>query len=333
MTGVEGAVIPLAQTAHVEQSLKGDADPRVQLESAAAIVARLGHDFNNILTGVIGFLELSLASMSPGYPEYDLIKEAHQSAQAGWRYTRLLSLFSKRTSGTATTLDLAGLVEEEAERFRKAWGGRPHLQLAVDKSLPPVCFERDAALHVLSALFENASEAIASGAGTVTLSAFRTELAEDLLHGYLGDLRPGSHIVVTVEDTGAGFSAEARDRVFVELFYTSKKRRFGLGLLTTYGILRNYRGGLKIEHLPAQGTRVHVLIPLALEPLGPTPESELPGPAHEIVRRSPDGSQGPLTANPVVRSKVGSEAGSSLKIKKCSEENPQLPATATSSSS
>jgi CheY-like chemotaxis protein len=98
---------------------------------------------------------------------------------------------------------------------------------------------------------------------------------------------------LVIEDTGAGFSKEAREKVFVEPFYTDKQQHRGLGLLTTYGILHNCKGGLRIEHRPESGTQIHVLIPLASESASAAPRSLSPAASCGTDSKGCDGPSGP----------------------------------------
>jgi CheY-like chemotaxis protein len=259
----DGAVSHEVQTTSVEQVRLSLTTQHERLEWMAAAVSRLGHDFNNILAGVMGFIELSMVNLPAESPIHPFLKEAFEAAQAGCTYTKQLSLFSKRSGAHWPGLDLAALITEECARHQGAWGAKTVLHLSLEDNLPPVCLDRERARHVLSALLTNAFEAIPEGVGSVIVSAVRSRVDRANAANYLGDVQNGTHVELIIEDTGAGFSAEAKDKVFVDLFYTGRQRHRGLGLLTSYGILHNCKGGIRIEHASESGTRVHVLIPTA----------------------------------------------------------------------
>jgi CheY-like chemotaxis protein len=151
-----------------------------------------------------------------------------------------------------------------------------HVSLPAD--LPPVAVEADALRQALAQLLDNAREAV-SGQGVVAVSARLTELDAADCEELLGSAAPGAHVELTVTDTGAGLSPEARRRLFHELFLSTKVRRRGLGLAVVYGILQTYRGALRFGPDPAQGTAVRLFLPAAAAPrggLGPTARGERP---------------------------------------------------------
>jgi CheY-like chemotaxis protein/two-component sensor histidine kinase len=254
----------------VEQMQPLPVDLHDRLEIAASVVNRMGHDFNNVLTGVMGFLELAMAGLPSGSASGSRLREAFEAAQAGCDYVKQLLLFSRRGRTSSGAADLAALAVEEVGRCKESWSEKPELRLVIPDGLPAPAIEAWQARYLIGALLTNAFEALPNGEGTIVVSATPTNLdATDRLN-YLGSPQSGLHAELVVEDNGTGFSAEARKRVFVEPFYTSKLRHRGLGLLTIYGILRNVQGGLRIEHQAGGGTKVHVLIPLAQRPAAKT---------------------------------------------------------------
>jgi CheY-like chemotaxis protein len=237
------------------------ADLHDRLENAALFVNRLGHDFNNVLTGVLGFLELALTEVPAESALGTRLKEAFDAAQVGCDYVKQLLLFSRRGRHSNGAADLAALAAEEVRRCKKSWGGKPVLRMTLPDGLPALCLEAWQVRYVIGALLANAFEALSGAEGTIVISARQTDLESRQRLDYLGSLQSGPHVEMTVEDNGPGFTAEARKKVFVEPFYTSKLRHRGLGLLTIFGILCNVQGGLRIEHLAGGGTKVYVLIP------------------------------------------------------------------------
>jgi CheY-like chemotaxis protein len=138
------------------------------------------------------------------------------------------------------------------------------LHLAVPDDLPPVAVDPEPLRQLLGHLLANAREAIAE-AGVVTLSARRTDLEELDCLDLLGNPMAGPHVELVVTDTGCGISPEARARLFLEPFFTTKPRHRGLGLAAVFGLLQSHRGGLRLGPTLEQGTAVRVFLPLAFE--------------------------------------------------------------------
>jgi CheY-like chemotaxis protein len=117
-------------------------------------------------------------------------------------------------------------------------------------------------------LLDNAREAI-SGPGVVALSARATELsAEDCLD-LIGRPSPGHFVEISVTDTGRGLSADVRQRLFRDVFFSTKPCHRGLGLAVVYGLLQTFGGGLRFGPDPAQGTAVHLFVPAYVNGSGP----------------------------------------------------------------
>jgi signal transduction histidine kinase/CheY-like chemotaxis protein len=231
-----------------------------RLEQAAGIVARLIHDFNNVLTGVLGFAELGLAQSSPGSSAYQFLNEAYQAAQQGSALANQIALFSRRSPTRPGSTALARLVGEEQTRLQKEAPDGLSVLVDLPSDLAAVAINSEPLRTVLHHLIDNARDAMAAG-GVLAISARETELFWRDCLSLLGTAQPGKHIELTIADTGTGFTPEAQERVLAEPFYTTKPRHRGLGLPTVYGILCGHGGGIRIEHGRRQGTVVKVYLP------------------------------------------------------------------------
>ncbi len=239
------------------------------LEQAAALTRRLAHDFGNVLTGILGFSELALAHPQPvSGPLYRFLDEIYRSAQAGANLTHQLQLFSRRQAVSHRNGSLATVLAEEETRFRSEAEGSIRWESSIAADLPLVAFDLDPLREVLRAVFDNARDAVAEQ-GTVTVSAQCVLLSESDSLEHYGYLRPGPHVEVCVRDSGPGLSQEAKRRLFVEPFFTSKARRRGLGLAVAYGLLSAYHGGMSLSSKPGEGVVVKVLLPVAAKPALP----------------------------------------------------------------
>jgi signal transduction histidine kinase/ActR/RegA family two-component response regulator len=254
---------------------------RVQgaLEKASQITGRLAHDFGNVLTGILGFSELSLAQIPANSLPRRYADEVWQSAHQGAIWVQKLQLFSRRRSQAFLPASLPAVVAEEEARVRPVWKSAVALHVALPSELPAVAVDGESLREVLAQLLDNAREAIA-GEGVVTLSARLVELTGPDCQELLGNTAPGPHVEITIADSGCGFSPDTRRRLFVDLFLSTKPRHRGLGLAVVYGILQTYRGGLRFGPDPAQGSAVRVYLP------------QLAAPPTQVVRSSPGPASG-----------------------------------------
>jgi len=246
-----------------EQGNKHDVFHR-QMETATLVTGRLAHDFSNILTGILGFAELSLSQMTSDSPARCYVEEIVSSAQNGADWIRKLQDFSRPINPRIQPIHLAPLVGNEEDRLRQAWGNRVTLLVAVPADLPPAAMDADAVRQLLGQLLDNAGEAVAQR-GVVTLSARTVEVSEETCQNLIGSAQPGKHVEITITDSGTGLSEEARQRLFRDLFFSTKARRRGLGLALVHSILQSFKAGLCFGPEPEQGTTVRLFLPVAAE--------------------------------------------------------------------
>ncbi len=224
------------------------------------MAGRVAHAFDNVLTGILGFAELSL-SLTSDATLHQYLGEVLQAAQNGTQLTQQLHLFHRCASvGTGPTR-LAYVIADEEMRQRQALDGQITLTVLVPNDLPAVALDGEPLRHVLGHLLDNARESL-NGKGEVTLTARRSELDLGACRALYGSPRPGPCVEITIADSGGGLSAETRRRLFREPFVTTKPRHRGLGLAVVYRILSAHHGGFQIEPGPRGGTVARVCLPL-----------------------------------------------------------------------
>jgi signal transduction histidine kinase/CheY-like chemotaxis protein len=237
-----------------------------RLEEAAVVIGRVAHDFGNVLTGILGFTELSLNETAPNTTVHHFVTEIFQAAQEGVRLTSNLRSFSQRAASCAHPTALAPALADVQARVRAEWGEAVTLEVSLPGDLPPVRLTGDPLRHLLAHLLDNAREAVPDR-GTVTVGAAYCALTEADCPALLGEPRPGPFVELTVADSGPGFTPEARRRGLHDLVFSTKPRHRGLGLPAVYGILRAHGGGLRLDSAPEGGALVRAYLPAA----GPPP--------------------------------------------------------------
>jgi CheY-like chemotaxis protein len=233
-----------------------------------------------MLTGILGFTELSLLQVAPGTPAHQYITETHGAAQQGTKLINEISQFSKRRIVTGRSASVALIASEQEARMRKH--GRPGIDLrfSVATNLPKVALDLDSLKLVVGHLLDNAVESI-TGAGSIDVSAELRELSADDSLSILGNTVPGPYVELCIADTGSGFTPEARKKVLSEPFFSTKPRRRGMGLPAVYGSLFIHGGGLRFEHPSQQGTIARVYLPLAAPEVSTPPARREAAAAHE----------------------------------------------------
>ncbi len=240
----------------------GDASIEQHLAEAAHLTGRLSHDFGNLLTGVLGFTELALGQVPSGTLAHRYLSEVWDVARGGADWLKNLNYFCRRTAPAFTPAGLPGALAEEQARLAP---GAAAWQADVPDDLPALECDRESLRQALRQVLDNAREATAGG-GDVTLRARVVTLTPAEAAALLGQPAPGRFVEITVTDNGPGLSAEARARLFRDLFFSTKPRHRGMGLLITYGIVHRFGGGLDVGAADGGGTRVRFYLPAAPEP-------------------------------------------------------------------
>ena len=238
------------------------------MQDAGVISGRVAHAFDNVLTGILGFAELTLTQTEPRSSVRGFIEEVLRAAQNGVELTQQLHLFSRCAIPTAGPTTLAYAIEEEDARQRGLLESTVSFTVRIDPDLPPVAIDGGLLRQVLGQLLDNAREAL-TGPGTITLTARRAVLGPNAVAGLWGQPQPGPCVEVAVTDSGPGLSADTRRRLLHEPFFTTKPRHRGLGLPVVYRILEAHRGCFRIESEPGQGTTVRLFLPLAADGTSP----------------------------------------------------------------
>lgn len=252
-----------------------------RLADAAVIAGRMAHDFDNILTGILGFADLTLPLIPDGSPQASYLAEITRAGQRGQQFTHQLHQLSRGGQPKPTPGSVAATLTREEQRLRSLLPAGVRVEKDLPADLPGVAVEAGPLQTALGHLFENAVEACGA-AGTVRVSARLVELSADDRAGYLGAVGPGPHVLVTVADTGPGIKPEVRRRLFAEPFYTTKVRHRGLGLAVVFRVVAAHKGGVRLDPAPppATGTVARVVFPLAVARppvLPPTPSAVPPG--------------------------------------------------------
>lgn len=277
LTGqVVGPRVPAAAEGPAKLAALDQEHLQRRLLDAAVMSGRVAHAFDNVLTGILGFTELTL-SMAADATLQQYLSEVLQAAQSGIQLTQQLHLFNRCAAAGAGPVRLPLVVAEEEVRVRQALDGRTQLTVDVPDDLPPLGLEAESLRQVLWQLLDNARESL-TGTGAISLAARKAVLDGAACAGLYGRPRPGECVEITVADSGSGITPEARQRLFREPFFTTKPRHRGLGLAIVYRILHAHHGGLQLEAGPQGGTRARVYLPLAATPApaaGPRRQSAL----------------------------------------------------------
>ncbi|MGL6097683.1 MAG: ATP-binding protein [Fimbriiglobus sp.] len=235
-----------------------------RLADAAVIAGRLAHDFDNVLTGIIGFADLSVPLVPADSLAAKYLAEIGNVGNRGVGFTRQLHQFSRSDRPRPARGSVPIAVAREVERIRAEATTVVNVTTDFPPLIPPVTMDAGPLGVVLGHLLANAVEA-SPARGPVSVSARVVDLSAADAGGFLGAAAVGSHVELIVEDSGPGMTPAVRTKVFAEPFFTTKVRHRGLGLAIAYRILAAHCGGVRLDPTPGPGTGMvaRVVIPLA----------------------------------------------------------------------
>jgi len=250
-----------------------------KMESIGRLAGGVAHDFNNILTAILSYAELSLMKL----PEHDPLRghliSIQEASEKAATLTHQLLAFSRRQVLEMKVVDLNDVIRGLAKMLTRMIGEDMPLELRTGATASFVRADEGQIEQVLMNLAVNARDAMPSGGRLVIETADANP--DDAVLKSQGVADPGQYVMLSVTDSGAGMSAEVRERIF-EPFFTTKElgRGTGLGLATVYGIVKQHGGHIIVDSEPGKGTIFRILLPLtagpgpqqAAEPSGPLPE-------------------------------------------------------------
>jgi signal transduction histidine kinase len=231
-------------------------------ESLGTMAGGIAHQFNNLLTGVLGYIELARDSLPPASAASNHLREAEGSALRASELSRAMLVYLGQGVRQRKRLDVDRLVQEHLPVIRTELPGNVRLEIDVPSGGPAVFMDPADFRQVLSTLCTNAWEAIGESEGVVRISVSAVRDAAEIPGSRYatGSVSSGPWACLKVADTGAGMDRETMDRIF-DPFFSTKFPGRGLGLPVVQGIVRHYGGAIHVQSHPGQGTMVSVLFP------------------------------------------------------------------------
>jgi PAS domain S-box-containing protein len=248
------------RTAVEKEHLREQLRQAQKLESVGRLAGGVAHDFNNILVVINGYAALLASRLSPFDPLREYVLEIAKAGDHAASLTSQLLAFSRKQVIRPLPLDLNAVVRDAERMLRRLIG--EDIEFVIQPAAEPAWVMADHAQiqQVIVNLAANARDAMPNG-GTLRIATASIEVDEELAAAYPG-VAPGSHVLTTFTDTGAGMPEEVRQNIF-EPFFTTKDqgKGIGLGLATVYGIVRQSGGWIEVESRVGEGTSFQIYLP------------------------------------------------------------------------
>ncbi len=241
-----------------------------KMESVGQLAGGVAHDFNNILTAIMGYTGLSMRSLPHDSPLRANLQGIETSAERAANLTRQLLAFARKQVIEPKLVNLNELIAGASKILRRLITEDIKMVILPATGLAWVKADPGQLEQVLFNLVVNARDAMPGG-GKLILETANVTLEKGEAHPY-GEVTPGHYVMVTVTDTGMGMNDEVKARIF-EPFFTTKGpgKGTGLGLATCFGIIKQSDGHIRVDSVLNEGTTFRILLPRAAETTGLSP--------------------------------------------------------------
>jgi len=224
-----------------------------KLESLGILAGGLAHDFNNLLTSVFGNISLAKLDARPGEAVHQRLDEAEKALFRAQDLTQQLLTFSRGGAPVKKIFSVKELVRGSASFSLR--GSKARCVFSIPDELRPVEADEGQLSQVINNLVINADQAMPEG-GTVTISCENITVEE----GAALPLDPGKYLLLSVADQGIGIPQEHFEKIF-DPYFTTKQKGSGLGLATSYSIIKRHGGHITVESEMGSGTTFRVYLP------------------------------------------------------------------------
>jgi PAS domain S-box-containing protein len=242
-----------------KERLESQVQHAQKMEAVGTLAGGIAHDFNNLLMGFQGNISLMLMDLDEDHPHSEFLSNMERYVKRGSELTRQILGFARGGKYQVKTINLNNLIDKSADMF-----SRTKKEITIHKKfqedLWSVEVDQGQIEQVLLNLFVNAWQAMPGG-GNLFLETENVRLEEnDYDKPYA--IRPGRYVRVSVSDTGIGMDKATQERIF-EPFFTTKGvgRGTGLGLASTYGIIKNHNGIINVYSEKGHGATFRIYLP------------------------------------------------------------------------
>ncbi len=225
-----------------------------KLESIGTLAGGIAHDFNNLLQGVFGYIAAARLRMANPEVALSLLEQAEEALQLSVNLTAQLLTFSKGGKPVKKLIRIRPAVEN-AMKFALS-GSHSNYKMDIADELWSIEADEGQLAQVIQNIVLNANQAMA-GSGTVHVSLANEDIAKDTI---LGLPDGGRFVRICIQDTGTGISEQNISKIF-DPYFTTKQKGSGLGLATSYSIIRNHGGVIEVKSEINSGTTFTIYLP------------------------------------------------------------------------
>jgi signal transduction histidine kinase len=262
-TTLHGALQDITRQKRAEarnQKLEGQLRQAQKMEAVGQLAGGVAHDFNNMLSVILGNAHLTLSSLDADDPRREDMQEVVDAARRSADLTGRLLAFARQQPIAPVLLELNAVVESSVSVLRRLIGEDIDLLWRPGANVPPIMMDRTQVEQILTNLAVNARDAIAS-VGTLVIETGHASFDAAFCATHAG-YALGDYVRLSVSDSGCGMDKETLAKAF-EPFFTTKEvgKGTGLGLATVYGIVQQNGGFISVHSEPGQGATFLIYLP------------------------------------------------------------------------
>ena len=257
----EAAVLVSLKDNSEETKLKRQVAQATKMQAVGQLAGGVAHDFNNILTAIIGYCDLMMLRHQPGDSDYDDIQQIKNNSNRAASLTRQLLAFSRQQTLRPQILQLPDVVAEVSNLLKRLLGEKVRLEVHHGRGAGTVRADPGQLEQVIINLGVNARDAMPDGG---VLHIETRPITPGDVRAMGSEILPiGDYVLLSVSDSGTGISKENLTKIF-EPFFTTKDvgKGTGLGLSTVYGIVKQSGGFIFAESEPGNGTQFKIYLPV-----------------------------------------------------------------------
>ena len=242
-------------TEHLQQAQK--------LEAISVLIDGIFHDFNNILSAILGFTELARDNNPSNQQLQEDLNEIYVAGNRAKELVQQILTFTRRKKHTPCLLNVSNILQETILQLRSALPASVEIEMNLDEKAGPVFADPLQLSQIIVNLCMNAIQAMEESGGILSIKVSETTPSDEFFRNH-PHLMPGNYLELNVQDTGTGIAPEIMGSIF-DPYFTTKNLGdgTGLGLAVTYGIIKEMDGEILVESEPGRGSIFTIFLPVA----------------------------------------------------------------------
>jgi PAS domain S-box-containing protein len=260
MCGTHTDITEFKQLEQERQNLQAQLAQAQKMESVGRLAGGVAHDFNNMLSVIIGNVGMAQEEVDPTLPLYENLEETRKAAERSADLVRQLLAFARKQTVSPKVIDINKTISGTTNMLRRLIGEDIDLEWLPGMNVWPVKIDPSQIDQILANLCVNARDAI-TDVGKITIETGNSEFDEAYCAAHQGFLL-GTYVLLAVSDNGCGMNPTILDNIF-EPFFTTKEtgKGTGLGLAMVYGVVKQNNGFINVYSEPGHGTTFKIYLP------------------------------------------------------------------------